>query len=228
MLFPESSVCSRIFPADLAVAVTEMYRSKGVEMLAGESVVGVENRGGRPAVLTAGGRQLAVDAIVAGLGLLPNVGLAQGVGLRVENGILVDEQLRTSHPDIFAAGDVATFWSPALGVRIRVEHEDNAVSQGAAAGRNMAGSGEAYHHLPFFYSDLFELGYEAVGRLDPALETFADWKEPFREGVVYYLLGGRVKGVLLWNVWGKVEAAREMISRPEPMRPSDLKGRISN
>jgi 3-phenylpropionate/trans-cinnamate dioxygenase ferredoxin reductase subunit len=228
MLFPETSVCSRIFPADLAAAVTELYRSKGVEVLGGESVVGVEDRGGRRAVLTAGGRQLMVNAIVAGLGLLPNVALAQGAGIRVENGILVDEQLRTSHPDVYAAGDVATFWSPALGVRIRVEHEDNAMTQGTSAGRLMAGGREPYHHLPFFYSDLFELGYEAVGRVDPALETFADWKDPFREGAVYYLLGGRVKGVLLWNVWGKVDAAREMISRPELMRPQDLRGRITN
>jgi hypothetical protein len=65
---------------------------------------------------------------------------------------------------------------------------------------------EAGLHLPFFYSDLFALGYEAVGELDPRLDTFADWKEPFREGVVYYLKDGRVRGVLVWNVWGHVEA----------------------
>ena len=100
---------------------------------------------------------------------------------------MVDEFLRTSHPDIYAAGDVAAFYNPALGKRLRVEHEDNANTMGQFAGRDMAGEPEPYDHLPFFYSDLFELGYEAVGELDARLETVVDWKEPFNEGVIYYL-----------------------------------------
>jgi hypothetical protein len=90
----------------------------------------------------------------------------------------------------------------------------------------MAGAHEPYHHLPFFYSDLFELGYEAVGILDSRLETVSDWKEPFREGVVYYLEQGRLRGVLLWNTWGKVDAARTLIAEQGPFRPQDLKGRL--
>src|SRR5205807_10507796 len=118
----------------------------------------------------------------------------------------------TSTPDVFAAGDVANFFNPALGARIRVEHEDNANTMGAAAGRSMAGKGSPYTHLPFFYSDLFALGYEAVGELDPRLETESHWKQPFREGVIYYFKGGRVRGVLLWNTWGQVDAARALIA----------------
>ncbi len=90
----------------------------------------------------------------------------------------------------------------------------------------MAGANEEYQHSPFFYSDLFELGYEAVGELDPRLETVADWKEPYREGVLYYLHDGRVRGVLLWNVWGQVDAARRLIAEPGPFRAEDLKGRL--
>ena len=138
----------------------------------------------------------------------------------------MDEFLRTRYPDIYAAGDVAAFHSPLLGKRIRVEHEDNANSMGRAAGRNMAGMNEPYHHLPSFYSDLFELGYEAVGEVDSRLETFADWKRPNEEGVVYYLANGRVRGVLLWNVWEQVKAARELIAEPGPFAPKDLKGRL--
>ena len=108
---------------------------------------------------------------------------------------------RTSHPDIFAAGDVAEFFSPALRTYVRVEHEDNANTMGDAAGRSMAGQSVCYDHLPFFYSDLFELGYEAVGEVDSRLETVADWKDLYREGVVHYLQDGHVRGVLLWNVW---------------------------
>jgi len=144
----------------------------------------------------------------------------------VENGIVVDELLRTTNPDIYAAGDVANFFNPALGKRLRVEHEDNANTMGRAAGLAMSGKATPYHHLPFFYSDLFDLGYEAVGELDSRLETVADWKQRYREGVVYYLRDGRVRGVLLWNVWGQVDAARELIAAPGPFRPTDLIGRL--
>src|SRR5206468_1153756 len=171
-------------------------------------------------------REITVDNVVAGLGIQPNIDLAKSAGLKVTDGIVVDEFLRATHPDIYAAGDVAAFLNPALSKRIRVEHEDNANTMGRHAGRNMAGKSEPYNHLPFFYSDLFELGYEAVGELDARLETVADWKTPFREGVIYYLREGRVRGVLLWNVWGQVDAARQLIAEPGPFRPEDLKGKL--
>jgi hypothetical protein len=82
---------------------------------------------------------------------------------------------------------------------------------GAAAGRSMAGAQVRYDHLPFFYSDLFDLGYEAVGDLDARLQTEAQWKVQFREGVIYYLAEGKVRGVLLWNTWGQVDNARALI-----------------
>jgi NADPH-dependent 2,4-dienoyl-CoA reductase/sulfur reductase-like enzyme len=167
-----------------------------------------------------------VDAVVAGLGIVPDTDLARTAGLTVDDGILVDARLRTSHPDVFAAGDVARFAAPALGGTLRVEHEDNAVSMGRAAGRSMAGDATPYAHLPSFYSDLFDLGYEAVGETDPRGETVADWKEPFREGVVYYLRDGRVRGVLLWNTWGQVDAARALIAAPGPFAAADLRGRL--
>ena len=111
-----------------------------------------------------------------------------------------------------------------------MEHEDNANTMGRMAGENMAAAVQnhqpwPYDYLPFFYSDLFDLGYEAVGDLDPRLETIADWKEPYREGVVYYLKEGRVRGVLLWNTFGQVDAARSLIAEPGPFRAPDLKGR---
>jgi hypothetical protein len=83
-----------------------------------------------------------------------------------------------------------------------------------------------YDHSPFFYSDLFDLGYEAVGELDSQLQTVADWREEFRKGVVYYLQDGRVRGVLLWNVWGQVDAARQLIADAQAFEPQDLKGRL--
>ncbi len=229
LIFPDATIGSRVFPPDLGRFLNGYYEEKGVRVLARQSVIGVESRGERVVVgvRPEGGRagqEIEVDGVVAGVGILPNVDLARSAGLGAEGGLPVDELLRTGAPDIFAAGDVASFHNPALGKRIRVEHEDNANTMGRAAGRSMAGAGEPYHHLPFFYSDLFDLGYEAVGEVDARLEVVADWKEPNREGVLYYLDDGRVRGVLLWNVWEQVDAARRLIARPGPFRAADLKG----
>lgn len=231
MAFPEAAIGAHMYPPDLATFLNDFYRQKGVEVLPGLRVNGLEMRGGR-AVLKArsaqgdGERELEADGVVAGLGIVPKVELAQAAGLQVENGIRVDTSLRTSHPDIYAAGDVANFYNPALDKRLRVEHEDNANTMGRLAGQAMAGRTVAYDHLPFFYSDLFDLGYEAVGEVDSRLQTVSDWKEPYREGVVYYLRDGRVRGVLLWNVWEQVVAARKLIAEPGPFRPESLKGRL--
>jgi NADPH-dependent 2,4-dienoyl-CoA reductase/sulfur reductase-like enzyme len=231
MIFPESGIGARVFPADLSRFLADFYREKGVEVLAETSLTGLERRGERLAlkiegVTGADRRELLVDGGVAGIGIQPNLELARAAGLETGNGILVDEGLRAGHPDIYAAGDVAAFYSPDLGTRMRVEHEDNANTMGHMAGRAMAGEAVAYRHLPYFYSDLFDLGYEAVGELDARLETFVDWQEPYRKGVVYYLGEGRVRGVLLWSVWKQVEAARRLIAEPGPFRPADLKGRL--
>jgi NADPH-dependent 2,4-dienoyl-CoA reductase/sulfur reductase-like enzyme len=226
MLVPEDGIGARVYPADLSHSLNDFYREKGIDLRTGDGLAGLSPRGGKVILKTTGGKELPVDVVVAGLGIAPNVDVAEQAGVHVENGIVVDELLRTDVPDIYAAGDVANFFSPALGTRVRVEHEDNANTMGAAAGKSMAGQGEPYHHLPFFYSDLFERGYEAVGELDARLETFSDWKEPFKEGVIYYLKGGRVRGVLLWNVWGKVDAARSLIGEPGPLNPKDLRGRL--
>ena len=226
LVFPEEGIGAKIFPRQLSLFLNDTYREKGVQVLAGEQVKDLQKSKDSFLLITDHGLQIPADSLVAGIGILPNVELARSAGLQVGSGIVVDEMLRTTQPDIFAAGDVAEFYQPALGKRMRAEHEDNAIKMGQQAGRNMAGAGEAYQHLPFFYSDLFELGYEAVGELDSRMETFEDWKEPYKEGVIYYLDGGRVRGVLLWNVWGALAAARALISDPGPFKAADLKNRL--
>ena len=228
MIFPGKDIGDRVFPRPLARFVSNFYTKKGVEVLAGEKIIGLETKGNQRVLKTSTKREIEADGVVAGVGIEPNVELAQTVGLEVENGIIVDEFLRTSHSDIHAAGDVAAFYNPSLGKHIRVEHEDNANAMGRMAGRNIAGKAEPYHHLPFFYSDMFDLGYEAVGEVDSSLETFADWKRPNEEGVIYYLQNGRVRGVLLWNVWEQVEAARQLIAEPGPFTVRNLKGRLAH
>jgi NADPH-dependent 2,4-dienoyl-CoA reductase/sulfur reductase-like enzyme len=226
MIFQGPSIASRVLPNDLSKLVFTLYQEKGVQMFAGAKVEGLEERGTNWVLKTSTKQEIVVDGVVAGIGIEPNVSLAERTGLKVNNGILVDEFLRSTNPNIYAAGDVANFYCPALEKRLRVEHEDNANTMGRLAGRNMAGLSEEYNHLPMFYSDLFEQGYEAVGELDARLETFADWKEPNKEGVIYYLQDGLVRGVLLWNVWGQVDNARALIKGREQFKTGDLKGRL--
>ncbi len=212
MLFPESGIGFRLFPKDLSDSVTAYYREQGVDVLTDQTVVAARDG----VVETAQGTTLEVAAVVAGLGVIPSSELAEAAGLEVRDGIVVNEYGRVpGHEDVFAAGDVARFPVAALGTTMRIEHEDHANTHGRVVGANMAGAGTPYDHLPFFYSDLFDLGYEAVGLVDSRLEAVEDWEEPFRKGVVRYLEDGRVRGVLLWDVWGKVDAARELIRAGE-------------
>jgi NADPH-dependent 2,4-dienoyl-CoA reductase/sulfur reductase-like enzyme len=212
MVFPDQGVGARLFPAELSRFVTDYYREKGVQIHTGELA----------------SRELVdgADVVVAGLGIVPNTQLAEDAGLPVEDGIVVDDRGRVDgREDVFAAGDVARFPVAALGKSMRVEHEDHANSHGRAVGANMAGADTPYDHLPFFYSDLFDLGYEAVGEVDSRLATVEHWKEPGREGVVAYVDGdGKPRGFLLWNVWGKVDDARGLIAAGRPVDESTVEG----
>jgi 3-phenylpropionate/trans-cinnamate dioxygenase ferredoxin reductase component len=215
MVFPEHGIGARLFPADLSSFVVDYYREHGVEVLTGETVSGVDGT----VVHTGSGDTLEADGVVAGLGVIPRTELAEAAGLPVEDGIVVDEYGRSGgRGDVFAAGDVARFPVAALGTTMRIEHEDHANSHGKTVGANMAGAGIPYDHLPFFYSDLFDLGYEAVGLVDSRLEAVERWDEPNRKGVVAYVDDERrPRGYLLWNVWGKLDVARDAIVAGEPI-----------
>jgi NADPH-dependent 2,4-dienoyl-CoA reductase/sulfur reductase-like enzyme len=226
MIVHEDGIGARVFPPELSRWLVAYYREKGVTVVLGKSVDRVESRDGKLQVRLGGDEPVAADAVVAGLGIEPDVDLARQAGLVVGDGVEVDEYLRTKDRGIYAAGDVASFLNPSLGRRIRVEHEDNANTMGEVAGRNMAGARRRYDHLPMFYSDLFDLGYEAVGDVSARHPTVVDWKQEFREGVIYYLDAGRVCGVLLWNTWGQVDAARALIAEPGPFRAEQLRGRL--
>jgi NADPH-dependent 2,4-dienoyl-CoA reductase/sulfur reductase-like enzyme len=213
MLFPDDGICARLFPAALSQFVTDYYREQGVEVLTGERV-------------RAGDARLdGTKAVVAGLGIEPDTALASEAGLPVDNGIVVDAYGRVGgRDDVYAAGDVARFPVPALGTEMRVEHEDHARTHGRAVGANMAGAETPYDHLPFFYSDLFDLGYEAVGEISSRHDTVEHWKEPGREGVVAYVDDRqRPRGFLLWNVWGKVDAARDLIRAAQAVDESTVR-----
>ena len=212
------------FPRDLADHVAAEYTRHGVRIVSGARATSVADDGGGVRVDTEGGATYQADCAVAGIGVIANDAVAAAAGLATNHGIVVDRELRTSDPRIWAAGDAAVLASQGVAMM----HEDHALIQGKLAGENMAGAHKADEHESFFYSDLFHYGYEAVGDCRTSLEVFEDWVDPGNEGVIYYLDAGRVRGVLNWNVWDGVEAARTLINSEQPIAVETLKGRIRN
>ena len=229
MIFPGTGISSHIFPDDLAEFLNEYYQSRGIKVVDKHLVkeitqstnglsVKYQHIDGKDA------EETNFDVVIAGIGIKPNTFIAQDAGIDIENGIIVDEYLQTNIKDIYAAGDVANFFHHGLGKRMRVEHEDNANKMGMIAGQNMTGSHQPYHHIPFFYSDLFDLGYEAVGDFNKDFEIISDWIDPFKKGTLFYLDSGRVQGVIFWNLWGNVDAGRKLISKGESHQKDNLIG----
>lgn len=227
MVFPSPYLVDRVFPKGLGLALQHYYVDhRGVEIFSEDKPSRFCRKGARFLIETEKGNTIESDILIVGVGISPSVELARGAGLDVDNGIVVNEYLQTSHPDVYAAGDNALFHYKALGQMMRVEHWDNAVNQGKCAGWNMAGAHMEYTYMPYFFSDLFEFGYEAVGDVDSRLQTFEDWQEPARKGVIYYLKDGRVRGAMMCNIWEKVEEAREMIMKGLTVPPDKLRGAI--
>ncbi len=226
MIFREPTVGSGKLPQNFSNFLNTYYIEKGVQLACEQSVTSVTKEGNKFIVKTNGGDTFYADGVVAGLGITPVTELAKSAGLNIENGVVVDRTLQTTQPDIFSAGDVANFYSPHLEKRLRIEHEDAANTMGRAAGRNMAGANEEYLYLPYFYSDLFELGYEAIGELNSEMEIVEDWHELYHKGVIYYLRDGCVRGAILWGIWNQIDRIREMIASKEPITADALVGKI--
>ncbi len=230
MIFPEIGISGLAFPDDLSEYMNRYYREQGVTVLPGKKADKITREGD---IFTVGYKdaesnetaEAEFDAVIVGVGITPNVYLAEEAGLSVDDGIIVNEFLQTDDPDIFAAGDVANFYNPALDERVRVEHEDNANTMGMLAGKNMSGDRTPYDHFPFFYSDLFEMGYEAVGKLRKKdYQIVEDWIEPYQKGAIIYLDSGQVKGVIFWNLWDKVPQGRAVIAEGKTYTRDDLIG----
>jgi len=226
MIFPDPYLVNRVFPEYLGRAIQDQYRSRGIKILSNEQPSVFSKNANKFMTYTLSGKKVESDMVIVGIGIAPYLDLARNAGLQTADGILVDEYLKTSLSDIYAAGDNAFFPYQVLGKQTRIEHWDNALNQGKWAGRNMAGAREPFTYMPYFFSDLFEFGYEAVGEVDARLETFADWQKENDTGVIYYLKDGKVRGAMMCNVWEKVEAARTLIRKGETMTPEKLRGAI--
>ena len=226
MIFPDPYLASRVFPKALGRALQKTFQERGVRILSPEKPVAISKQGNRLLIRMESGAEAASDVVIAGIGITPSLDLARKAGLQTANGIIVDEYLQASLPDVYAAGDNAFFPYIVLEKQTRVEHWDNALNQGKQAGRNMAGAKERYTYMPYFFSDLFEFGYEAVGDVNTQLDVFEDWQKENEQGVIYYLKNNRIRGAMMCNVWDKVETARELIRKGERMTPAKLKGLI--
>jgi NADPH-dependent 2,4-dienoyl-CoA reductase/sulfur reductase-like enzyme len=226
MVFPEPYLVQRVFPESLGRAIQSHYLERGIKIISGDVPASFEKKDNELIVSTRNGERIEASIVIVGIGIVPSTSLAEKAGLECENGIVANEYLQTSNPDIYVAGDNSFFPYQALEQHIRIEHWDNALNQGKQAGRNMAGASEPFTYMPFFFSDLFEFGYEAVGEVNTKLDTFDDWQKENETGVLYYLKDGKVRGAMMCNVWDKVDAARELIRKGERVTPEDLRGAI--
>ncbi|HSN07209.1 MAG TPA: FAD-dependent oxidoreductase [Candidatus Angelobacter sp.] len=205
----------RVLGPEVADVFVDLHREHGVEMRFDVRVTGFTGRDGVvTGVDLADGSHLNADVVVVGVGITPNVELARDAGLEVDDGIVVDEHLRTSDPDVFAAGDVANAWNPTLGRRIRVEHWANAVNQPVVAAAGLVGREAVYERLPYFYSDQYDLGLEylglaAQGEYD---RVVIRGDRPGRELIAFWLSGGRVLAGMNVNVWDVTEPIRGLIT----------------
>jgi 3-phenylpropionate/trans-cinnamate dioxygenase ferredoxin reductase subunit len=206
----------RVLGPEVGQIYLDVHRDHGVEFLPETTVERFEGTGSVECVLTRDGASIEADLVVVGVGVTPRSELAEAAGLRVDNGVLVDETLRTNVPDVFAAGDVANARHPFYGRPLRVEHWANARGQGEAAARTMLGEAVSYDEIPYFFSDQYELGMEYCGFAPSWDEVVFRGDVEAREFVAFWLERGRVVAGMNANVWDVSETIRELIrSRAE-------------
>jgi 3-phenylpropionate/trans-cinnamate dioxygenase ferredoxin reductase subunit len=213
LIDPTALPNERIFGPEIGAFYRDVHAQHGIDLALGEGVESFEGDGdGALARLrTSGGRVVDCDLAVVGIGVIPRVELAATAGLEVEGGIVVDEALRSSAPDIFAAGDVASAWHPFYDERIRVEHWSNALEQGPAAARALLGETVSYDHIPYFFSDQYEVGMEYSGWVPRWDEVVFRGERESGEFIAFWLRDGAVVGGMNVNVWDVQEQIRALI-----------------
>ncbi|WP_123102914.1 NAD(P)/FAD-dependent oxidoreductase [Acidithiobacillus sulfuriphilus] len=222
-----SGPLSHVLPPALVQMISDRYQSAGVLLSTEQRFAELTMGPAGPVARCASGEEMACDWVAYGIGLQINTALAEAAGLQLAGGgVAVDDRLRSSDPQIWIAGDMATFPDPVWGQPLRLEHWDNAEATGRHAGLVMAGLDQPYTHQGMFFSDIYEFGFEAVGECWSSMATFIDLSREGDQGVVYFLRDNQVHGVLLWNVWGQADAARALIAGREVVGSEELRGRL--
>ncbi len=218
LIEPQAAPLMGVVGEQVGTWFADLHRAHGVTMRLGEGVDRLEGEDGRvTTVVTSSGERLPADTVVIGVGITPNTRLAEEAGLKVDNGVVVDEALRASAEGVYAAGDVANWFNPTLQTQIRVEHWANAQDGGYAAGQSIVGKDVHYGPVPFFFSDQYDVGLEYAGyvprgtdaevvlRGDPSTNEFmAFWVVPEGDGV-------RVLAGMHVNVWDTIDAVQSLV-----------------
>ncbi len=205
----------RVLGPEIGAVFADLHREHGVDLRLGAKVTGFDGDGRRARLTVEGSPDVDADLLVVGIGASPDVALAEAAGLAVDDGILVDERMRTSHPDVFAAGDVARARHPALGRSIRVEHWDNAIRQGRVAGSTMAGAEATVTDLPYFFTDQYDLGMEYVGDIGPDGydEVVIRGDVAKRVFTAFWVAGGKVVAAMQANDWDASDTLRPAVGK---------------
>lgn len=197
----------------LGAFFADVHREHGVRLLTGARIERIEGSGRVEGLRLADGGRVACDTVVLGVGVAPDTRLAEAAGLRVDGGVLADAQLRTSHPDVFAAGDVANAWRPRYGRHVRVEHWANALEQGPAAARSMLGGEEPFDALPYFFTDQYDVGMEYVGLHAPSDRLELRGRpEDQRFQAIWHDADGHVTAAMHVNDWDSIEGLKQLVA----------------
>jgi len=211
LIDPTALPNERIFGTEIGSFYRGVHAAHGINLALGEGVESFEGDRALERLRTSSGRVIDCDLAVVGIGVVPRLDLAKSAGLSIESGIVVDEALETSAPGVFAAGDVASAWHPFYGERIRVEHWSNALNQGPAAARAMLGEAISFDHIPYFFSDQYEVGMEYSGYAPQWDDVVFRGERESGEFIAFWLHDGVVAAGMNVNVWDVNDQIRELI-----------------
>jgi len=223
LLAPEAVPLERVLGAEIGALYRDVHAAHGVDLALGTGVEAIEGSGRVTGVRASDGRLLEADLVVVGVGVAPRVELAEAAGLLVDDGVAVDDRLRTSAPNVFAAGDVARAQHPLLGAAIRVEHWANALEQGPAAARNMLGRDIAYDRVPYFFSDQYDVGMEYAGHAAPTDRVVFRGDPAAMEFLAFWLRDGRVTAGMNVNVWDVTDDIQALVRSGAPVDENALR-----
>lgn len=210
----------RVLGREVAEVFATLHRDHGVDLRFGVQVQALIGDAGRvEGVRLADGTVVPAEAVVIGVGVTPNTALAEAAGLTVDNGVQTDPSLRTSDPDVFAAGDVASAYHPLLRRHLRVEHWANALHQPVTAAKAMLGQDAAFDRIPYFFTDQYELGMEYTGYVEPGGYDQVVFRGDVaaREFIAFWVAGERVLAGMNVNIWDVTDPIRTLVRSARPV-----------
>ena len=219
---------AHILGEEMGAIYANLHTSRGIDLRLQEGISGIRGSSRAEQVITDQGNAIDCDFVVIGVGIAPDTTLAKSAGLEVDRGILVDEHCQTSHPDIYAAGDVANWFHPGLGHRLRVEHWDNALNQGAAAAKSMLGAPEPYSPTLYFWSDQYDLNIQYLGHATEWDEIAVRGNPDEEKFTAFYLKDGSVHGALVVNNFRDIRPTRTLIGQKTPITAASLSDDSTN